>query len=126
MNVNVTDLAPWVAIVVSILSAIYAALNGRSKKVDADMADLRKDHKADHDATAIRLSAMKSENDMLKERITRVESEIEHLPDKDATHRLEMALASMQTEMRGLSEKVKPISAMADRIQEAMLDKVMS
>ncbi|WP_316171074.1 DUF2730 family protein [Bradyrhizobium sp. SZCCHNRI1058] len=123
---SLNELAPWFAIAISFVSLAYSILNGRSKKIDDDIQQVKKGHKDDHDATTIRLAAMKAEFDQVKDRLTRVETEMAHLPDKDVTHRLEMALASMQTEMRGLNEKVKPIAAMADRIQEAMLEKVMS
>jgi hypothetical protein len=63
---------------------------------------------------------------MLENRVTVVERDIAHLPDKDVTHRLEIALGKMESELGKLSERVKPISAMADRMQEAMLEKVMS
>jgi Protein of unknown function (DUF2730) len=62
--------------------------------------------------------------DRLEDRVTRVESEIEHLPDKDVTHRLEIALTQMNGEMAAMKESIKPISAMAARIQEAIIEKV--
>ncbi|UFZ05493.1 DUF2730 family protein [Bradyrhizobium ontarionense] len=126
MNVNLSELAPWVAVAVSIGSLVYAILNGRTKKIDEEIAAINRGNKESYDSVAIRFAGVKAEVDQVKDRLTRVEADMAHLPDKDVTHRLEMALASMQTEMRGLNEKVKPIAAMADRIQEAMLEKVMS
>ncbi|MGJ5203600.1 DUF2730 family protein [Bradyrhizobium sp. HKCCYLR20261] len=126
MNVTPEELAPWVAIAVSAGSFCYAWMNGRSKKMDEEIQGIRKSHKDDHEATTIRLAATKAEIDSLKDRLTRVEADMAHLPDKDVTHRLEMALGAMQAEMRELNAKVRPISAMADRIQEVMVEKVMS
>ncbi|WP_315742785.1 MULTISPECIES: DUF2730 family protein [unclassified Bradyrhizobium] len=126
MNVTLNDLAPWVAIAVSAASFFYAWSNSRSKKIDEDLASIRKAQKDDHEATTIRQAAVKAEVDSIKDRVTRVEADMAHLPDKDVTHRLEMALGAMQAEMRELNAKVRPISAMADRIQEVMVEKVMS
>ncbi|WP_316191273.1 MULTISPECIES: DUF2730 family protein [unclassified Bradyrhizobium] len=126
MNVSLNELAPWVAIAMSIASLVYAVLNGRSKKIDDEMQALRKAHKDEYDATTIRIAATKAESDQVKDRLTRLEADMAHLPDKDVTHRLEMALGSMQAEMRELNAKVRPIAAMADRIQEVMVEKVMS
>jgi hypothetical protein len=55
-----------------------------------------------------------------------MERDIVHLPDKDTTHRLEIALGKMESELGKLSERVRPIAAMADRMQDAMMEKVMS
>jgi prefoldin subunit 5 len=62
--------------------------------------------------------------DALEDRVTRTESDIRHLPDKDKAHDLEKAIGDLRTEVSVLSERMKPIAAIADRVQEAMLEKV--
>ncbi|MGW1423635.1 DUF2730 family protein [Bradyrhizobium manausense] len=122
---NVNDWAPWVSIVVALAAFLYPILNGRSKKIDARMASIEETQKHNHEQALLRTVAVQAETATVRDRVTKLETEVEHLPDKDVTHRLEMLLAGVQTEVRGLSERVKPIAAMADRIQEAMVDKVM-
>ncbi|MBW7968161.1 DUF2730 family protein [Bradyrhizobium sp. BR 10289] len=119
------DWAPWVAIAIAAASFLYPIFNGRSKKIDARLASIEETQKHDREQALLRTVAVQAETAAVRDRVTKLETEVEHLPDKDVTHRLEMLLAGVQTEVRGLSERVKPIAAMADRIQEAMVDKVM-
>ncbi len=62
--------------------------------------------------------------DNLENRITLVEADMRHLPDKDVTHSLEKAIGDLRTEVSVLSERIKPVAAIADRVQEAMLEKM--
>ncbi len=102
------DLAPWVAIAVSIGALLRSQFSGRSKEVDQ------------------RIGIVIADLSLAKDKITRIEGELKHLPDKDSTHRLEIALGKMEAELGKLAAQVKPIAHMADRMQEAMLEKVMS
>ena len=101
---NLSDWAPWVAIVISIAGFLHSFLSGRSKQNDE------------------RFGVIAGKVDAVEDRVTRIEGELKHLPDKNATHRLELTLAEMRTELRGVTESMKPIKAMAERIQEAALE----
>lgn len=61
--------------------------------------------------------------DVLEGRVDRVESEIEHLPDKDTAHRLEMAVARLEGKMETMDERLKPVAAIAARVQDIALQK---
>jgi hypothetical protein len=102
------DLAPWAGFAVSIAALLRAHFNGRSKELDQ------------------RIGIIIADMALSKDKITRIEGELKHLPDKDSTHRLELALGKVEAEMGKLAAQVKPIAHMADRMQEAMLEKVMS
>jgi ABC-type phosphate transport system auxiliary subunit len=58
----------------------------------------------------------------LEDRATRIESELEHLPDKDVSHRMELAIQQMKGEIAVLSERLKPVSAIGERLQEFLLE----
>jgi hypothetical protein len=60
--------------------------------------------------------------DQLERRMTKVEGDIEHLPDKDMSHRMEISIAEMRGEMRVLAEKLNPVAAISDRLQEYLLE----
>jgi hypothetical protein len=115
--------APWIAIAVSIGSVAYTILSDRGKKHDERFAKIETDLKtrADHNQVGI----LAAKVDIVEDRITVVENDFKHLPDKETTHRLELSISEMRTEMRGLSEKMRPIAAMAERVQDAVLEKVM-
>lgn len=102
-----SDLPPWIAIALSFGALLRAHFGARSKEVD------------------LRIGVLTSKLDLVEDRVTIVENDLKHLPDKETTHRLELSIAEMRTEMRGLSEKMKPLGAIADRIQDAVMEKVM-
>jgi tetrahydromethanopterin S-methyltransferase subunit B len=54
--------------------------------------------------------------------ITKVSGELEHLPGKDLVHTLQLAMTEMRGQMDVIAERVKPIQAIASRMQEAMLE----
>lgn len=123
---NVNEWAPWVSIAIALSAFLYPILNGRSKKIDARLESIENTQKEDRDAAIVRVAAVQAEYNMVKDRVVKLEADMAHLPDKDVTHRLEIALSDMKSEVGKLTERMKPIAAMADRIQEAMVDKVMS
>lgn len=123
---ELTEFAPWAAMALNSALSLYAIFNGRAKEA-AKKNDQRFAAIEDQfNARDAKIGVIVAEASLLSGRVGVVEHDIQHLPDKDVTHRLELGLAAMQAEMRGLSEKIRPIGAMADRIQEAMIDKVMS
>jgi hypothetical protein len=114
----VTDLnawLPWIAVALSAASLAYTILSGRKKDTDEKF-------KA-HD---IRIGALAGKIDIVEDKVTVVQNDLKHLPDKETTHRLELSISEMRTEMRGLTERMKPIGAMAERMQDAILEKVMA
>lgn len=55
-------------------------------------------------------------------RIQAVEAEIQHLPDKDTAHKLELALIQISGRLDTLDERLNPIAATSVRLQEYLLD----
>ncbi|SIQ24173.1 hypothetical protein SAMN05880590_102753 [Rhizobium sp. RU35A] len=55
-------------------------------------------------------------------RIQAVESDMKHLPDKETQHRQELQLVEMNGKLAALEERLKPIAAVAIRLQEYMLE----
>lgn len=61
--------------------------------------------------------------DTINREVAKLADVVEHMPDKETTHRLEIALEGMRGEVRVLSERIKPVSAISERLQEAMLER---
>ncbi|UGA45994.1 hypothetical protein HU230_0008130 [Bradyrhizobium quebecense] len=120
-----SEIAPWVAMGINSALSLYAIFNGRSKEAAKKTDERFAAFDLELKSRDTKIAVLVADNSLLTGRIAAVEKDVEHLPDKDVTHRLELALKTMQAEMTGLNEKMKPISAMAGRIQEAMIDKVM-
>ncbi len=112
---NWEALAPWIAIACSVINIGYTIVISRSRKNDERF-----------ESQALRIGTIVAEAELLKDRVIVVENDMKHLPDKEVTHRLEVQLSNVNGQLAQLSERVKPIAAMADRMQEAMLEKVMS
>lgn len=115
------NLPNWLAVAIAGASFFYAVMNNRGRKAQAKIKSLEAAlaGKADAGPTVNLFDRV----DKLEDRATRVESELEHLPSKDVTQRLEVSVANIEGEMKKLSESIKPIGAMADRIQQAMIQK---
>ena len=72
-------------------------------------------------ATAIELKAAHDRVDKLEERMLKVETDVEHLPSKETSHRMELAIAEMRGDMKTLNASLQPIAATVERVQEYML-----
>lgn len=55
-------------------------------------------------------------------RIQTAQSDIEHLPDREITHRLEISLTEISGRLNTLDERLKPIAATSGRLQEYLLE----
>lgn len=111
--VDLKDIVPWLSLAVALIAIFWPAIRDRGKNYDT---------KLEAKADALAVAALAVKVDAAEDRITRVESDLQHLPDKEITHRLEMAIGDLRTEMRGMTERMKPIGAMAERIQERLLE----
>lgn len=114
--------AAWVAVVVSAAAFIYTVVANRRQNSDAKLAAF--DAKLKSKASKSVVDVLVAKVDKVEDRITIIDSDLKHLPDKDVTHRLELALASMRTEVRELAATVKPIGATMARVQDVLLERV--
>ena len=117
MVIDIKELLPWLSLVVAIAALVLPYVTNRSKNIDKKIGE-----KAD----GILVGTLAGKLDLLEDRVTVVENDLSHLPDKETTHRLEMSIGDMRAEMRGLAERMKPIAAIAERVQDAVMEKVMA
>lgn len=97
-------IAPWIAVAIAAASLAFAVYSYRSR------------------AASERVTGIEGRVDKLEERTTRVEAEIRHLPDKDSTHRMELAIGDLRADVRVIAEQLKPVAATSSRLQEYMLE----
>lgn len=114
ITVELQALAPWAAF---LLSAFALWRSGRKDRSEADEQKFKD--------LATRIGTVSGKVELVEDRIAAVEGELRHLPDKDATHRIELALSDMKAEMRGLSEGVKPLKAMVERVHEGLVEQAI-
>jgi hypothetical protein len=103
--IDLQTIAPWFSGLVALLALGVSLIGGRSK------------------AVADKLTRHSIAIDNLETRCTKTEQEIEHLPSKDATHKIELGLVELRAEVRVIAERVEPISSIADRLQEFLLER---
>lgn len=94
----------------------------KETKAKFEAIDLRLDKKADKDQVGVLVGKV----DLVEHRVTVVENDLKHLPDQKTVNKLEGMIGTLSKDVGMLSERIKPIAAMADRIQEAIVEKVMA
>ncbi|MBX8799247.1 DUF2730 family protein [Ochrobactrum sp. MR28] len=96
-----------IALMISVGATIWTVLTSGSKK------------------NAEELGEVKTELAQQERRIQRIEDELKHLPDKNTTHRLEIALEKMSGRLSSMDERLKPIAAISERMQELLISQGM-
>lgn len=68
------------------------------------------------------IEVLRKDTDELEGRVASTENQIQHLPDKDLTHRMEMALTELRGDLRVVSANLAPIASTNERLHEFLLD----
>ncbi len=55
-------------------------------------------------------------------RIQAIEGKIKHLPDRETTHRMELAMSEINGKLNVMAERLKPIEAIGERLQETLME----
>ncbi|MDJ1463422.1 MULTISPECIES: DUF2730 family protein [Nitratireductor] len=95
-----TDIVPWLslaALVISIGTSVTTFLTSGAKHNAQTLAQ--------HD-----------------KRIQKLENQLEHLPDSGSAHRLELAIERLNGRIETLDERLKPVAAISERMQELLLE----
>ncbi len=124
ITIEAQALAPWLALLVSGAAFFYAIRKDKSAetKLQFEQIETRIETKASKDHVAVLAGKL----DIAEDKITRIDVELEHMPDRNTVLELAREVAKLSGDVGVLAERVKPIASMADRMQEAMMEKVMS
>jgi hypothetical protein len=103
---NILDLAPYSGLLISIITLgmlLKQSLTSGEK--------------------ALAERQTKSETKLIEHdrRIQAVEGELKHLPDRETTHRLELAMAQISGRLDTIKEELKPIKATGDMLTELLV-----
>ncbi len=118
------EVVPWLAVVIALANLAYTVIAGRQKANLSKVRDMDARINTKADAAAVAVLATKV--DVVEDRITRVETDFKHLPSIEVTHRLEVELGALRADVQVLSERLKPVSAIASRLQDEMLERAGS
>ncbi|WP_332117261.1 DUF2730 family protein [Azorhizobium caulinodans] len=75
-------------------------------------------------AASDRVAKLETSIDGLESRVTTVEGEVRHMPDRETSHRLELAIERLEGRMEVMDERLKPVAAMANRVHERMFEEL--
>lgn len=109
-----STLNPWIVLLVGVLglgSTIWNIVSKPGAKAQADVADLAK-----------RVDKVDARVGEAETDIARIQQDIGHLPDAQATHRQELMIAEIKGKMDVLSERLKPVAEISNRLQEFLLE----
>lgn len=97
------SLAAWAAVAIAVASLVNTWVMVRSKA----SADAHKD--------------LADKVDKVEERVAIVEAEVQHLPDRETTHAMELAFRDLKGEVGVLVERVGTLARTSERLQEFLL-----
>lgn len=104
---NITPLVVWAAAastLISVVTTIYTWLTSGSRKNDA------------------RIDKLGTRIDELEREVQTHGDKIDQLPNQEMMHRLELSLVRMEGHIDRMDERLKPVAAIAERMQELMLE----
>jgi hypothetical protein len=115
----------WASLIVSLITigtTAYIWMTSGSKDAQKDIAALKEDIEkdarelaADREKTAL---AVGDRFQRVENRVLKLEADFQHLPEREQVHRIELGLAELNGKFEVISERLKPVQAIADRLQE--------
>ena len=122
---DLTQLLAWIVganTIITFGTTVYNLMSTRATKalkaietLDAKIGALSTERQTAGEAMVARFQ-------MVEARLLKIEADIEHMPDRDQTHRLELAVERLTGRMETLDERLKPVAAVSDRLQEFLLE----
>jgi hypothetical protein len=107
-------------------SKALSAVTKLREDVDSAVTKLREEFEAakdgDTEKRQIQSDAIVARFHLAEARLLKAESDLAHLPDRTQTHRLELAVERLNGRMETLDERLKPVAAISDRLQEFLLE----
>ncbi|QIB34762.1 DUF2730 family protein [Ancylobacter pratisalsi] len=110
----------WGPLLVASISLIFSISSARSKAAVERMNAI--EAKVEGKAPIRALNEAAARIDALEDRTSRLEGEMRHMPSRDQTHELALALREMKGELGVLAAQLKPISHTTERLQEFLID----
>lgn len=101
-----TTLNPWIVLTAGVLGiggTVWTIFSKPGAKAQADVAKLGEKVEA------------------VEERVAVLEAEMQHLPDRETTHAMELAFRDLKGEVAVLVERIGPIAKTSERLQEFLL-----
>lgn len=115
-------LSQWGSVAASLIALVVAALANSKKGLDDRFAALVK--VIDERFSALSKSGVDADKKTaeLEDRVIKIERDMQHLPDKESSHRMELAITELKGDIAIMTERLKPVASISERLQEFLLD----
>ncbi len=98
---DVWQMISGLASLVAVSLSLYTLLTARNHKDVGDLLEAKNKHET---------------------RLAKLETEVGHLPGNEAVHELRLSISEMRGQLAVIVERVGPIKAIAERLQETFLE----
>lgn len=116
---DISTLKDWMTVIGSALAVIlslYAILTKPAKESSDRLETFEKE-------VDEKLHKLAGEDIGHDQRIQRLENEMQHLPDKDMVHRMELSMKDMQVQMATMASETQATSRSLRRMEEWLIKK---
>lgn len=110
---------PWLSPSIALAALTYTILSNRSRAEKAEFEKFA-------ERVTLRQDHLTAKVEVLEDRVSKIEGEIQHLPGKETVHEVKLALERLSGQVLAMSTEIKPIGKIADRLQEYLLEQVSS
>jgi predicted nucleic acid-binding Zn-ribbon protein len=103
----ISELKDWLSVIataVSLAALLYTFVTRSGKEANEKVA------------------ALSEKVETVEDRIARVEGELKGVPDRDSVHKMQIEMVAMRGSIDVLAERLKPVLAITNRMQEAMIE----
>jgi len=109
----------WASLILSLVAiatTIWNLMTSSAKSAHSRINKMEEDRTKTAEAVVARFQ-------LAEARILQLEADFKHMPDRDQVHKIELQLTTLNGEFKTLSERLKPIAAIATRLQEFEFEK---
>lgn len=82
----------------------------------------RQDHERAISSLDAKFTMSVEKIDKVEDRVAALENELRHLPDRSSVHSIQISISDLKGELRAMGAQLKPVAAIADRLQEFLLE----
>lgn len=115
------QLMAWVVALNTLItlgSSLYTFVTARATKALQATEKLSKQLEDAAEKRKVEDAALVARIHITEARVSKLETDLTHLPDRTQTHRLEMAVERLGGQIEVLEERLKPVAAIGDRLLE--------
>lgn len=134
---DLTQLLAWIVganTIINFLTTAYTLMSTRATKALKAIDDIGKRIDKLSDDRNEASEDMAARFKLVEDRLLKIEADMEHMPDREQSHRLEQAIQKLTGQMETLDarftgrmdtldEKLKPFAAASVRIQNLLMEK---